>query len=230
MVGSRNGNDSSGDFRGHFADREEAALLLAKKLANCELQDPVIVAIPRGAVQMAKIIAQNTGGVSDVVLVRKIGHPKNPDFSVGAVTEEGQIFLHDGAKKSGLKLEDIRPLALAAIQEIERQRMIFTPERKALSLLGREVVIVDDGIATGATMRAAIQSARASGAERIVVASPVASRAAVESLIDEGVEIVLLALPPVFVSVSQFYERFTEVEDSDVVAALSRADVFVSLQ
>jgi putative phosphoribosyl transferase len=222
--------NSKPEFAEHFANREEAARLLAKKLANCDIHEPVVLAIPRGAVGMAKIIAAALGGVADIVLVKKIGHPQNPEFAVASVTEEGQILIGQGARESGLKLEDLRPLALTAIQEIERQRRLFTPDREAKQVNGREVVIVDDGIATGATMKAAIQSVRSAGAERIVVASPVASRQAIENLIEEGVEIVILALPQVFITVSHFYDDFSQIEDQEVISTLRGADVSVSLQ
>lgn len=213
-------SNSKMEFQNHFADRDEAARLLARKLANCDVVDPIVLAIPRGGVGMATIIAGVIGGVADVVLVKKIGHPQNPEVAIGSVTEDGQILLREGLRESGLKLEEIQPLALKAIQEIERQRRLYTPDREPQKVSGREVVIVDDGIATGATMKAAIQSVRSGGAERILVASPVASREAVENLIEEGVEIVLLALPAVFSTVSHFYEDFSDVEDSDVIATL----------
>lgn len=222
---------SQQEFQDLFADREDAARLLAKKLKNCDVVEPLVLAIPRGAVGMAKIIADELGGTVDIVLVKKIGHPKNSEFAVGSVTEDGQVILTSGARSSGLKLEDIRPLALNAIQEIERQRRLFTPEREQQKINGKEVIIVDDGIATGSTMKAAIQSARSAGAERILVASPVASREAVENLIEEGVEIVILALPQTFRMVSDFYADFSEVDDAEVINTLKPlGGIFDSLQ
>lgn len=222
---------SKPEFHELFASREEAALLLAKKLKNCDVLEPLVLAIPRGAVGMAKTIADQLAGTVDIVLVKKLVHPEKQDCGLGSVTEDGQILLSPKARESGLKLEEIRPLALSAIQDIERLRRLYTPEREQQTINGREVVIVDDGIRTGDTMKAAIQSARSAGAERILVAAPVASRQAVENLIEEGVEIVILAMPQTFAKVSDFYEEFSLVEDADVISTLKPlGHLFESLQ
>jgi putative phosphoribosyl transferase len=203
-----------------FLDRKDAARALAEKLGDLEIHDPVVLGIPRGAVAMAKMIAMKLGGEFDVVLVRKIPHPEQREFAVGSVTETGDIILGPGGKRLGLELTDLEEEADWQLEEIHRRRELYTPHRGPIDVHGRTVIIVDDGIATGSTMEAAIVSARAQGAARIIAASPVASHSAIDQLTHAGAEVAVVSVPHFFFSVSQFYERFDQVEDSEVIEIL----------
>ena len=205
-----------------FRNREEAANALAERLDKILGHDeiPLILGIPRGGVPMAKVISEKLNADLDVVLVRKVGHPMHPEFAVASVTEKGEIHLGEGAKSSGISLSDIEAKALMEISTLSKKRKLFTPDRKPISPLGRSVVIVDDGIATGATMVAALQTLKSTGAKRLIVATPVASKNAVELLQAEGAEVCALIVPDVFYSVSQFYDVFEQVSDKEVVDAL----------
>ncbi|HVK61944.1 MAG TPA: phosphoribosyltransferase family protein [Bdellovibrionales bacterium] len=208
----------------YFSDRGEAARALAEKLGDLDLKNPVVLGIPRGAVFMAKMIAQRLRGEFDVVLVRKLPHPEQREFAVGSITESGRVLLGSGGRRLGLEVEDLEAEAHWQLDEIRRRRRIYTPHRGPIDLHGRTVVIVDDGIATGSTMEAAIVSARALGALRVIAAAPVASDSAVELLTSIGAEIVVVAVPAFFFSVSQFYERFDQLTDEDVIEALRESE------
>ncbi|MES2856192.1 MAG: phosphoribosyltransferase family protein [Bdellovibrionota bacterium] len=210
-----------------FKNRDEAARALAHKLDELALSEPVVWGIPRGAVVMAKMIARRLRGDFDVVLVRKVPHAEHREFAVGSVTETGEILLGTGGKQLGLQIEDLEDEANWQHDEILRRRKLYTPHRDPVDVHGRVVVIVDDGIATGSTMEAAVVSARSQGATRIIAASPVASENAVDFLNGIGAEVAVVMVPKFFFSVSQFYEEFDQVADDEVIEALG--DEFESI-
>jgi predicted phosphoribosyltransferase len=139
---------------------------------------------------------------------------------VGSVTEDGDVILGEGARRNGLTEQDLQEAAVREIKELRRRRTLFTPGRGPLSVKGRVAIIVDDGIATGATMTAAIRSLKEKQSAQIIVATPVASVDAVERLKREGAEVIALSIPRVFFAVSQFYEDFSQVEDDEVADSL----------
>jgi predicted phosphoribosyltransferase/dienelactone hydrolase len=201
-----------------FENREDAAYKLLARLGDLQGEKPLVLGVPRGAIPMAKIIADGLGGDLDMVLVKKIGHPLHPEFALGSVTEDGEIILGIGARQYGLSQEDISEHAFLQIERLRQKRMAFAHGRRALSPRGRTVILVDDGIATGATMSAAIHSVKARGAKRIVVAAPVASQQAVHWLELEGAEVRTVSVPEHFGAVGYYYRNFTQVSDAEVGA------------
>lgn len=216
-----------------FTDRIQAAHKLAKELEGQKGKHPLVLAVPRGAVPMAKIISDHLGGELDVILVHKFGFPGNPEFALGSVSEDGAIYLGIGAERYGLNEDDVEGSAMTEIKKLQAKRRLYTPHRSHKPVSGRLVIVVDDGIATGATMTAAVRSLQDQGASRIIVATPVAAGEAARRLHNEGAEVCILKIPEEFLSVGQFYEDFSQVSDSEVIRILkedrgtsSQASVF----
>lgn len=207
-----------------FRDRDEAGALLARRLATVELPPGgLVLAIPRGGVPVAAAVAAALGLELDVVVAHKLGAPRNPELAVGAVTADGATFVEPwagevGADKAYLEAERERQLAHAR----ERAARLRTG-RAPSSLAGRPVIIVDDGIATGSTMRAAILTARSAGAAPIIVAVPVAAAETLSRLEGEADQLVALSAPEPFFAVGQWYERFDQVSDQEVGRLLADA-------
>lgn len=210
-----------------FADRHDAGRRLALRLLPLEGERPVVLALPRGGVPVAFEVAKALRAPLDLVLVRKLGAPFNPELAVGAVVdgETPCCLLNDdvvralGVTDDYLATERTRQLA-----EIERRRALYRGERPRPSLAGRTVVLVDDGIATGATMKAAIAATRQARAARVIVATPVAPAETVAELKELADAVVVLMTPDMFAAVGQFYDDFTQVEDDEVVELLRRAE------
>ena len=201
-----------------FRDRRHAGALLAEGIKPLGLERPVVLGIPRGGVLVADEVARRLGGELDVVLVRKVGAPGNPEFALGAVGEKGELILRpyafQYADKSYLEREAARQKDVIR-KRAERYRKV----RPKVPLSGRDVVLVDDGIATGSSMEAALSVVLAENPRRVVVAVPVASPEAAEKL-KERAEVVALSTPPDFAAVGAYYLDFSEVTDEDVEALL----------
>jgi putative phosphoribosyl transferase len=214
-------HDTAMDSTRRFRDRADATLALAHRLEGYRGTHPLVLAIPRGGVPMAQGIAQALEGEIDVVLVRKLGAPFSEEFAVGAVDESGTIYrsphaLQAGANDAYIAQEAARQLAL-----LRHRRERYTPLRPPIDPAGRTVIVVDDGLATGATMIAALQAVRVRQPARLICAVPVAaldSLAKVAALADEAV---CLHAPPDFAAVGQFYESFDQVDDDEVAAILA---------
>jgi putative phosphoribosyl transferase len=204
-----------------FRSREHAAQLLAETLsADYKNKNPLILGIPRGALPMAEIIADALAGDLDVVLVHKLSHPDQPEFAVGAIDESGAAFLAEWAAELDpefLVEEKRRQLAV-----LRRRRAAYTPLRPAIDPAGRSVIVVDDGIATGSTMIAALRAVRARNPKKLVCAVAVASPEAERALSREADQFVCLTVPADFFAVGQYFEDFAQVTDEDVVAILER--------
>jgi len=203
-----------------FKNRDEAATILTKRLSAYKGQNPLVLGVPRGAVPMARIMADALGGELDVVLVRKLRAPGQPELAIGAVDEAGDVlkgpYFH--IADENYVREEIRTQ-----QEILRaRREMYTRAQKAIDPAGRIVIIVDDGIATGSSMLAAIRSVRARKPRKIIVAIGVAPDQSLERMRAEADEVVCLETPIDFYAVGQFFADFSEVTDEMVVAALSR--------
>ncbi len=212
---------ATGAFEEKFIDRLEAAHMLAAELEHLRGETPLILAIPRGAVPMAKVLATELEGDLDILLVHKIGHPKQPEYAIGSVNESGHVFISDQESSEFLGEETLESLAQAEVAHLQIKRSLYTPFRGPIDVRGRTCVIVDDGIATGSTLQAAINTLREQDAGRIIVAAPVASRQAMEILRREEIELCVLRVPHHFFSVSSHFEKFDQVEDSEVIALLN---------
>ncbi len=204
-----------------FDSRIDAAQRLAAALAHYRGRNPLVLAIPRGAVEMGRVIADELGGELDVVLVRKLGAPYSAEFAVGAIDETGWTYVADHAAGAGADDAHLEREKGAQLETMRRRRARYTPARPPIDPGGRVVIVVDDGLATGATMIAALHAARAKGPERLVSAVPVAAPDSLERVRAHCDEVVCLDAPPDFFAVGQFYREFRQVEDDEVVALLA---------
>ena len=205
-----------------FDSRLDAGRRLATALAAYKGRHPLVLAIPRGAVAMGAEIARRLGGELDVVLVKKLRAPGSPEFAVGAVDETGWAYVAGHAAQAGA---DAAYLAREKGEELEllrRRRAQYTPARAPADPAGRVAIVVDDGIATGASMIAALHAVRAKQPARLVCAVPVAPAESLEQIRPYADELVCLETPEGFMAVGQFYRHFEQVEDDEVVALLAR--------
>ena len=205
-----------------FDSRLDAGRKLAVALAHFKGRHPLILAIPRGAVGMGAVLAEQLGGELDVVLVRKLGAPHNPELAVGAVDESGWSYVADYADEIGAGPAYLAKEKAAQMERLRKRRAQYTPARPPVDPAGRIAIVVDDGIATGASMIAALHAVRAKQPERLVCAVPVAARESLEHIRPYADEVVCLSTPDDFSAVSQFYREFRQVEDEEVVALLER--------
>ena len=210
-----------------FQNRDHAARLLARRLtAYYKNKNPLVLAIPRGAIHMAEIIADTLGGEVDVVLVHKLRAPDQPELAIGAIDEAGNVFL------SGYAL-DIDEAYLAAekqaqLEILRKRRARYTPSRAPIDPHDRIVIVVDDGIATGSTMTAALRSIRKSKPKKLVGAVAVASPRAARAMSHEADAIVCLDVPTDFGAVGQFFRDFSQVSDEEVTAILQKREANIS--
>lgn len=204
-----------------FAHRNEAAGQLAEAVAHYRGRNPLILAIPRGAVPLGAVLAERLEGELDVVLVRKLHAPGAPEFAVGAVDETGWVYLASHAESVGATRAWIDEQKEYELEELVRRRRLYTPGREPANPAGRVVIVVDDGLATGATMIAALHAVRKRAPERLVCAVPVASPEAVKLVGEHCDEVVCLEAPRRFAAVGQFYASFPQLEDDQVIALLA---------
>lgn len=203
-----------------FDDRNDAARQLAKKLTAYKGKHPLVLAIPRGAVPMGRTLAEALEGELDVVLVRKLGAPGNPELAVGAIDETGWAYIADYAGEVGADAAYLSREKQRQLETLRKRRAQYTPHRHPVDPAGRIAIVVDDGLATGATMMAALHSVRAKSPARLVCAVPVASPDSLEKVRPHADEIVCLHTPWSFQAVGQFYRTFQQVEDEEVMALL----------
>jgi putative phosphoribosyl transferase len=204
-----------------FADRIEAARRLAAVLHHYRGQNPLVLAIPRGAVQMGRVIADELEGELDVVLVRKLRAPSSPEFAVGAIDETGWAYIAPHARAAGASDRYLSQEQHAQLDLLKKRRALYTPGRPPLDPAGRITMVVDDGLATGATMIAALHAVRTKGPAKLICAVPVASPDSLEVVRPYADEVVCLEAPANFYAVGQFYRSFPQVEDDEVVALLA---------
>lgn len=206
-----------------FRDRADAAERLAKALAAYRGRKALVLAIPRGAVHMGRVLADALGGELDVVLVRKLRAPDSPEFAVGAVDESGWAFVAEYAASVGADAAYLAREKRAQMDTLRKRRAQYTPARPPIDPAGRIAIVVDDGLATGATMIAALHAVRARNPAKLICAVPVAAPDSLAKVAPYADEVVCLDTPPDFRAVGQFYHVFAQVEDDEVVALLAQA-------
>ena len=205
-----------------FADRATAGAALAREMMQRPLQPPVLVlGLPRGGVPVAYEVARALDAPLDVMLVRKVGMPGQPELAIGAVAS-GDVVVHDREIEQEIPgiAEAFERIAAAERRELMRRERVYRAGLEPLVLEGRTVVLVDDGLATGSTMLAAVRAARAGGAAAIVVAAPVASPQAVQLLAAETDGVAILQVPAMLFAIGEWYERFEQLEDDEVCRLL----------
>jgi putative phosphoribosyl transferase len=209
-----------------FADRQDAGRRLATALRRFKGRNPVVLALPRGGVPVGFEIAAKLGAPLDVVLVRKIGHPLSPELAIGAVAdgEEVEKVIDDRAVAAlGISQAYLDEEIARQMRAIEDRRRRYFKGRSPIDIRQRAAIVVDDGIATGATMRAALRAVRRRVPAKLVLAVPVAPADVLEALRSEVDEIICLASPEDFDAVGSYYDDFRPVEDESVIDLLDRA-------
>jgi putative phosphoribosyl transferase len=207
-----------------FVDRADAGRQLADRLGAYAGQDVVVLGLPRGGVPVAYEVADALGAPLDVIIVRKLGVPFQPELAMGAIGEGGARTINEDVVRAAQVTSDqVAAVEITERDELERRARRFRSARPRIDLSGRTALIVDDGIATGSTARAACQVARSHGAARVVLATPVAPFGARERFTDDADMFVVLATPEPFHAVGQFYEDFDQVSDDEVIALLARS-------
>jgi predicted phosphoribosyltransferase len=213
-----------------FADRADAGRQLADRVRRLSLTGPLLIlGLPRGGVPVAYEVARALGGELDVLAVRKVGMPGQPELAIGALASGG-IVVRDPAHREWAPVLSARfeQLAQRERAELERRETAFRGGMPPLDLHGRTVVLVDDGLATGATMVAAIRAARKAGAERVVVAAPVASVESAALVAAEADEVAIVRTPPLLFAIGDWYRDFAQVDDAEVRRLLARAHASVA--
>ncbi|MBZ9638705.1 phosphoribosyltransferase [Streptomyces sp. PSKA30] len=208
-----------------FRDRAHAGRELAEHLRILQekgtLPDPVVLALPRGGVTVAREVARALGAPLDVLVVRKIGAPAHEEFGVGAIAgDDPPLFDARALNQLGLTEEELAPVVARERAELHRREQRYRQGRPAAELKGRTAIVVDDGLATGSTARAAVQAVRRREPERVVVAAPVCSHEATDLLRGDADDVVCLMRPSPFHAVGLWYEDFEQLTDDDVLDAL----------
>jgi len=209
-----------------FSDRFEAGRLLVPRLRGLQLERPIVLALPRGGVPVGLEIARSLHAPLDLVLVRKIGAPDQRELAIGAVSDGERPELVTDARLIevlGVPAHYVEAEKEQALAEIDRRRTLYLKGRPPLPLHGRAAIVVDDGIATGSTMEAALRATRRRGPARMVVAVPIASRRAMARLSDIADDVVCLDAPSSFLAINQFYEQFPQLRDEEVVQLMEQA-------
>lgn len=206
-----------------YPDRETAGRLLSQRLAEyAHREDTIVLALPRGGVPVAKEIAQALDAPLDVLVVRKLGLPWQPEVAAGAVAPGGVMVVNPEVKIALDSLyTDLAPVIRRERAELQRREKVYRKDRPPLAVDGRTVILVDDGIATGSTMQAAVLALRAMSAFSIVIAVPVAPPDVLEHLSQLVDQVICLQQPVNFVAVGAWYQDFPQISDAEVLALLS---------
>ncbi len=207
-----------------FHDRQEAGQVLAERLSVLRPSDPVVLGIARGGVVVAAEVARALRAPLDVTVVRKLGVPWHPELGFGALGEDGVVVLNDALiEATGLSPEDVEGVVRIERAELERRVRRYRGDRPPVALRGRTAIVVDDGIATGSTIRAALEAVRRRGPDRLILAVPVAPPRTVRALRGDVDELVVVGSDEPFLAVGQFYDTFPQTSDDEVTALLAAA-------
>jgi putative phosphoribosyl transferase len=209
-----------------FRDRKDAGQRLAALLLHLKDRSPVVLALPRGGVAIGAEIARLLGAPLDIVLVRKIGVPWQKELALGAVADGGtpEIFIDERMQESlAIPADYMREETARQLAELERRRRIYCAGRPPVEIAGRSAIVVDDGIATGATMRVALRAVRRQGPARLVLAAPVAAAETLAALATEADESVYVAAPQGLGAIGYYYDDFHQMSDDEVTALLAAA-------
>lgn len=211
-----------------FKNRDEAGQLLAEKLNQLSLNQLCLLAVPRGGVAVALPIAKKLHTHIQLLLTRKIGHPQNPEVAIGAVMPDGSaIYQEPIIKAIGISTEALKTMIATEYQEIQRRRILYTNSTQAPRISGMTAMIIDDGIATGYTIRAAIKWLKQEHAANIIISVPVAPSDVVLELAREVDEVICLVQPDPFYAVSMYYENFTQTTDQEVIEMLNSMNAVI---
>lgn len=216
---------SEGDSQpGRFCDRADAGRQLAARLLPLADERPLVLGLPRGGVPVAEEVAVLLGAPLEVLVVRKLGAPHNPEYGIGAIAEGGtKVFDHEALALLGIDGGELGRIVERESAELQRRVEAYRGERPPLSLRDRSVIVVDDGVATGVTDTAALRAVRRGRPRRLVLAVPVCAPDSLGRLAGEADEVVCLVAPPQLQGVGQWYADFGQVSDAEVIAALERA-------
>jgi len=210
-----------------FADRREAGRLLVERLRDTASDRPLVLAIPRGGVEVGAALARGLGAELDVVLSRKLRAPRQPELAIGAVAEDGTVHLNQFARAvPGVDEATIAAETTLQLAEIARRRSLYRAVRPRADVDGRIVILTDDGLATGATMIAALHTVAAAGARKVIVAVPVAATERLETIRPLCDRVECLLEPEDFWAIGQFYRDFAQVDDDRVMELLCEAARF----
>jgi predicted phosphoribosyltransferase len=209
-----------------YADRRDAGRRLAERLSALAAEKPVVVALPRGGVPVAKEIADALDAPLEILAVRKLGSPQNPEYGIGAVAEDGTTVVDpEAAAVVGVRNGELDAIVAREVAELARRVRAYRGDRPPLDLENRTVIVVDDGVATGVTDTAGLRAVRRRRPRRVVLAVPVCSPDSLGRLRKEADEVVCLRTPPLLRGVSQYYRDFSQVSDEEVLRDLQlRAD------
>jgi predicted phosphoribosyltransferase len=208
-----------------FENRKDAGEKLVNRLQNYKnRQNTIVVGLPRGGVVVAFEVAQKLQLPLDIVATRKISMPGNPEAAIGAVTPDGnKVFDQDFISEVEIEQDYLDNEIAKEIKEAKRRIKVYRENRKPLNLAGKTVLVIDDGVATGSTIRAAVKSIRSQDAKKIVIAVPVAPREFLKKIASEVDEIVCLETPPYFVAVGEVYKDSTQTSDDEVVRLMRKS-------
>jgi putative phosphoribosyl transferase len=205
----------------HLPNRREAGRRLAERLMKYQSEKPLVLALPRGGVPVAYEIAERLHAPLDVLIARKIGAPGNPEYGLGAVVEGGHQYLDiPRVREAGTTVEYLRPSVAQESREVERRCHLYRGNRPRAPLKDRFVILVDDGVATGGTVLAAIQALRSSLVRKVVVALGVCPQSSMWTISQHADDVVALLVPEPFIAVGQWYDDFSQLSDEEVIRML----------